>query len=126
MTAGGAGGFGDGVAVGVGHVARSDGALHGLRGLLDVHERGIHQERRDARMDEVGQGLGHIELNTVEQVTAAERVGDDRELVVLAIAQKMRALAARTLGAVLVAGALAHEQAVLGDHELLGADDGKA
>ena len=56
-------------------------------------------------MDEVGQGLGHIELNTVEQVTAAERVGDDRELVVLAIAQKMRALAARTLGAVLVAGA---------------------
>ena len=26
MTAGGAGGFGDGVAVGVGHVARSDGA----------------------------------------------------------------------------------------------------
>ena len=75
MTAGGAGGFGDGVAVGVGHVARSDGALHGLRGLLDVHERGIHQERRDARMDEVGQGLGHIELNTVEQVTAAERVG---------------------------------------------------
>ena len=77
-------------------------------------------------MDEVGQGLGHIELNTVEQVTAAERVGDDRELVVLAIAQKMRALAARTLGAVLVAGALAHEQAVLGDHELLGADDGKA
>ena len=30
MTAGGAGGFGDGVAVGVGHVTRSDGALHGF------------------------------------------------------------------------------------------------
>lgn len=57
------------------------------------------------------------------EVAAAHGVGDDRELVALAILQHMGALATRAFGAVLVARALAHEHAVLGDHELLGADE---
>ena len=59
-------------------------------------------------------------------MAASQRIGDDGELVVLAVLEVVRALAARALIASLVARSLAHEQAVLAHHELLRPHDGQA
>ncbi len=101
----------------------ANGASHGVGRLLGVHEGGVHHIGGDTSREQLGHRRGDIQFHRVVEVAAAHGVGDDRELVALAILQHVGTLATRAFGAVLVAGALAHEHAVLGDHEFLGADE---
>ena len=119
MPCGGARNLGDRVSVGLSDAQRADGSTNSLRRLLTVHERRVDHERGDARRHELGKRCHQIELDAVVEVAAAERIGDDGEIEILAVLQVMRAATAAALGAILVARALAHEQAVLGNHELL-------
>lgn len=123
VAGGGVGHLRDGVAVVLGHMQGTNGASHGVGRLLGVHEGGVHHIGGDTSREQLGHRRGDIQFHRVVEVAAAHGVGDDRELVALAILQHVGTLATRAFGAVLVAGALAHEHAVLGDHEFLGADE---
>ena len=68
-----------------------------------------------------------VELDGVVEVPAAVDIGCHAEHIALAVFVKTRCpLAARALGALLIAGALGHEEAVVRDHELLVAVDDQA
>ena len=91
--------------------------------FLGRHERGVHHEGPHPRAPQVACSVSYVEGNAVVDAAAAEGVGDHGELEALAIAQRVVLAAAQAAIATLVAGALAHERAVLHGHEHLASHD---
>ena len=69
--------------------------------------------------------MSNVEFDCIVEMASPEHIGDDRQLISFAILKVVGALATRTLRAVPIARTLAHEQAVLGYHELGVSHDGR-
>ena len=90
-----------------------------LASFVRAHERRVDHEGRNARVDKLVNHVCGVETHGVVEVAAAKAIGYHGETIAFAVKQRVRVRASLALRTLLVACALAHEQAVLAGHEFL-------